>query len=91
MRRNVAGQACNWPECHARAAHELPIMAGMILRIDDVEFEGSAVATCEEHAPRIARIALEALGETVRRHSARTNLALGGAAWIETFGPEDGG
>ena len=58
----------------------------MVVRIDGVAFDGPAFAHCEEHAPRIARIALDAIDEAVRRHAARTNFAPGDAEWKDTFG-----
>lgn len=88
VERPTSASACDWPGCGQPAADQLPIRPGMVLRIDGVAFEGPAFAVCEEHAPRIARIALEAIDGAVRRHAARTNFAPGDAEWTETFGDD---
>lgn len=86
MQPPTRAAACDWPGCGQAAVHELPIQPGMVLRIDGVTFDGPAFAICEEHAPRIARIALDEIDSAVRRHVARTNFAPGDAEWTETFG-----
>lgn len=60
----------------------------MTLRIDGVAFGGRTFSTCEEHAPRIADIALGAIDKAMRRDAARTNFAPGDAEWTETFHDE---
>lgn len=81
----MPGAACDWPGCDQPAAHQLPMRRGMTLRIDGVAFGGVAIAVCEEHAPALARIALAAIDDAVRRHAARTNFAPGDAEWTDTF------
>lgn len=90
MEPPTSASACDWPGCGQPAAHELPIRPGMSLRVDGVEFEGPAFAACNEHAPRIARIALDAADDALRRHGARTNFAPGDAEWTATFDRDDG-
>lgn len=60
----------------------------MVLWIDGLAFDGPAFATCEQHAPRIARIALDAIDDALRRDAARRNLAPGDAEWTEATGDE---
>lgn len=88
MQPPTSASACDWPECGRAAVHELPIQPGIVLRIDGVAFDGPGFAVCEEHAPRIGRIALDAIDSAVRRDAARKNFAPGDAEWTETFGDD---
>lgn len=85
MEPPTGASACDWPTRGQPGAHELPIQPGMVLRIDGVAFDGPAFAVCAEHAPRAARIWLDAIDGALRRHAARTNVAPGDAEWTETF------
>lgn len=85
----TSASRCDWPRCGQPVAHELPIKPGMVLQLDGVVLAGPAFAACEEHAPRIAGIALDAIDNALRRHAARMNFAPGDAEWNETFGDED--
>jgi hypothetical protein len=88
MNPSTRASACDWPDCDELAAHELPIEPGMVLRIEAVAFNGTAFAVCEGHAPRIARIALDAADDALRHHAARTNFAPGDAEWTDALGDD---
>lgn len=79
-------ESCGWPGCDRAAAHRIPIEPGMVVRIEGTTFEGDAFAVCKEHAPRMAKIALEAIDEALRRDAARRNYAPGDPEWNDLVG-----